>query len=227
MPTRRHLASLSCGVLAALIAGGGCGTDGPDDDQAASQATVGVEAAACGRHAAGLGVVVAPDLVVTNAHVVAGADAPTVAGGAEGGVPAEVVAFDPGTDLALLAVDETIGLPVPLGEADEREVVWIHTLPEGELTSESSIVQRKIVAVGEDIYGHDGARRRVLELAATVAGGDSGGGVFADDGSLVGVVFARSTRNGAMAYAVAASEVADLLDELVPDRQPVDPGSCL
>jgi S1-C subfamily serine protease len=55
------------------------------------------------------------------------------------------------------------------------------------------------------------ARRPVLELRAAVRPGDSGAPLVGRDGTIAGVVFARSTERTGIAYAVDAAVLAALL----------------
>src|SRR5699024_11555354 len=74
-------------------------------------------AESCSRALEGTGFVAAPELVMTNAHVVAGTGSVTVTVGGEE-VDAEVVTYDPDVDIAVLRVP---GLEAPaLPFADER-----------------------------------------------------------------------------------------------------------
>ena len=67
--------------------------------------TVKVESTACGRIVEGSGSVIGDELIETNAHVVAGGSAVTVLRHPDGvALNAEVVAFDPNRDLAILHV---------------------------------------------------------------------------------------------------------------------------
>ena len=72
--------------------------------------TVKVEGIACSTIQQGSGFVVGPGLVVTNAHVVAGEDETIVERSDGSEVRAEVVAFDPNRDLAVLRADD-LGRP--------------------------------------------------------------------------------------------------------------------
>src|SRR5207245_816841 len=66
---------------------------------------------ACGRAIEGSGWVAGPDLVVTNAHVIAGEQDTTVeVGGRAPGLAAQPVAFDPTNDVAVLRASG-LGLP--------------------------------------------------------------------------------------------------------------------
>ncbi|HEX2105381.1 MAG TPA: hypothetical protein VHF51_17140, partial [Solirubrobacteraceae bacterium] len=63
----------------------------------------------------------------------------------------------------------------------------------------------------DDPLGGPPAARPALELAARVAPGDSGAPVLDRRGRLAGVLFARSDRRPATAYAVAAAAVRPVL----------------
>src|SRR4051812_10000933 len=77
------------------------------------------DAEACGRGQEGSGSVVGPQRVVTNAHVVAGVDAPTVqVSGVGERLPARVVLFDPQKDVAVLAVPNLTAPALPLASRD-------------------------------------------------------------------------------------------------------------
>src|SRR5207237_1813828 len=84
----------------------------------AANSTVKVEAPACSRIQDGSGAVIADDLVVTNAHVVAGSKSPTVLRYPDGdALDATVVAFDPDRDVALLRVPGIDRPALPLGDS--------------------------------------------------------------------------------------------------------------
>ena len=73
--------------------------------KAAGRSVVKVLGTACGLGIEGSGWVAAPDIVVTNAHVVAGESDTTVqVGGNPPGLDAEVIDFDPHDDIAILRV---------------------------------------------------------------------------------------------------------------------------
>ncbi len=77
----------------------------------ASRSVVRVDGTACGLAIEGSGWVAEPDVVVTNAHVVAGETDTTVeVGGNQPSLPAEPIAFEPQHDIAVLRVPE-LGLP--------------------------------------------------------------------------------------------------------------------
>ena len=145
---------------------------------------------------------VGPGLVATVAHALAGGGDVTVAGA---GHPASAVERDNRADLALLDVAGLPAGPVLALDAGSdpsgRDAVVL--LPDGE--RQPAVVRRTVVV------RLDGAQRDGLELAADVAAGDSGAPVVVD-GRVVGVVFATSREHPGTAWAVAASELAALLD---------------
>jgi S1-C subfamily serine protease len=86
-------------------------------------------------------------------------------------------------------------------------------------------VTRLLRVTIEDIYVEGEHERRAFEIAATVVRGDSGAPVIADDGSILGVVYARSRDRGGVAFAVSAIEIDDLL--AATGTEPVDPDRCV
>lgn len=192
--------------------------------------TVRVESAGCRQRQTGSGSVLGPDLVVTNAHVVAGADEVGVALQPGGELlQARVVAFDSARDLAVLSVPG-IGRPVlPVVEAELGDEGAVFGYPGGgDLTLSPFAVGDIRTASGRDIYGDEGTSRELLFLAATLHPGDSGAAVVDQDGSVVGVAFAIAPDRSDVAYALTAGEVAAVLDEVDPAGEATaDTGPCL
>lgn len=171
-----------------------------------------VEGEACDRIQDGTGWVVADELVVTNAHVVAGEASTEVVRNDGARLQADVVAFDPERDLAVLAVPG-LGRPaLPRGEGGDGTVGAVFGHPGGgPLRIAPASVAREILATGRDIYGASGVDRQVLELAAALAPGDSGAPLVDSTGAVVGVVFAIATDRPEVAYALTTEEVEAVL----------------
>lgn len=187
--------------------------------------TVKVEGVACARIQEGSGFVVGPELVATNAHVVAG-ETETVVERSDGAqVQATVVAFDDDRDLALLHAPGLDRAPLPLGRAEVGDVGAVFGHPGGgALRLAPFSVGRAVDATGTDIYDRDRVQRRVLILAAQLAPGDSGGALVSPDGRVVGVAFAIAPDDPNVAYALDTSELEAVLTDA---RTPVDTGPCL
>jgi S1-C subfamily serine protease len=182
----------------------------------ARQSTVLVEGDACGMHVTGTGFVVAPGYVVTNAHVVAGERKATWVTAATEAEPfrGTVVVFDPGLDVALLRVPGLTARPLALAGAapDPGAVGAAIGHPDGgDLEAIPVAVRDVFRAAGYDIYGRNSVTRTVIELAAAVEPGDSGGPFVTSDGRASGLVFARSRADAGTGYALTMPDVMDAI----------------
>lgn len=194
-----------------------------------SPATVKVLASGCAASSEGSGFVAADELVLTNAHVVAGASDVTVSLGGER-FDAEVVLFDPDVDLAALRVDGLDAAALRLRETEvERGTVGavIGYPGDGPLVATPGAVQRTISAVGRDIYGSQLVTRRVLEVRADIRPGNSGGPFVSAEGEVAGMVFARSVISDGIGYVLATSEIEGALAAASRATAPVATGSCV
>ncbi len=145
-------------------------------------------AEACQKGSEGSGFVVAPQRVVTNAHVVAGVQRPQVQVGGEGErLDATVVLFDPAEDLAVLAVPGLRAEPLGTGRdlTASSDAVVAGFPQDGPFTPVPARVREVLRAEGEDIYGTStrdpagllpGRRRRAGQLRRPAArpGGQRG-----------------------------------------------------
>jgi S1-C subfamily serine protease len=189
--------------------------------------TVKVHGVACRRIQEGSGWVVQEDLIVTNAHVVAGERETQVQLHDGSDRDATVVAYDPARDLALLHVPG-LGLPaLPLRDADVGDVGGVYGFPGGgPLTISPFEVSEQMEAVGSDIYDRNRSTRQVLVLASNLNPGDSGGALIDPNGNVIGVAFAIAPDRSSVAYALALEELRAVMagNNL---SQAADTGSCL
>lgn len=194
--------------------------------EAALAATVNVEVVGCGARYEGSGVTLAEATVVTNAHVVAGAERVEVRL-PDGSVRvATVTVLDPVRDLAVLRVEDHPQRPLTLAEPRPGTDAVVIGHPGGQDVARVAPVRidRRVDASGRDVYGTGPAERRLLLLAATLRPGDSGGPVIDVDGAVVGIVFAISPDDPTTAYALDVDEVRAVLDA---PRRPGEVGPCL
>ena len=191
--------------------------------------TVKVEGQACNRIYEGSGFAVAPDLIITNAHVVAGEPVGQTAVLEPNGrrLPADVVMFDPRRDLALLSVRSLNEAPLTLANPQVGQVgaVFGHPNGQNQLAITPARVDQQEIAVGRDLYDTHTTRREVLILASALAHGDSGGALVNTSGQVVGVAFAISADQPDVSYALATSEVRAALAE--PRAPHTSTGPCL
>lgn len=196
-------------AIAALVSG--CAPDPPSS-------VVGISVTGCApRPEIGSGFVVAVDgvdepLVLTSAHVVAGAHAITVTRGDASGT-GTVVAFDPDMDLAYLTVDGLASAhPWTVGTASlaggERGTVYV--VRDAEAVALPVTVRRRVRIRTEDVYAEGETLRPGYELSADIEPGDSGGAVVVG-GQVIGVVWARSRRADDRAYAIDPVRAGDRL----------------
>jgi len=196
----------------------------------AARSTVEILGRACGHVQEGSGFVAAQDYVVTNAHVVAGVQNPIVQSPLGDTQNATTVLFDPDLDLAVLHVSSTPGRVLHLAAdgVDRGDGGAVLGYPGGgPLAEVPAAVLRSFTAIGRDIYGGATVDRLVLELQTVVRPGNSGGPFVLSDGSVAGVVFAASSADPGVGYAIAADEVRPKLADAIGETEPVDTGACI
>jgi putative serine protease PepD len=160
--------------------------------------------------------------VITNQHVVDGADNVTVVTSAGDEYDADVVGADPSTDVALLDVEEGADLTVvPLGTSESLSVgdpVVAIGSPfglQGTVTSGIvSALDRQIQA--PDQFPIDGA----IQTDAALNSGNSGGPLLDSQGRVVGVnsqIESRTGGNVGIGYAVPIDTAKSVVDQLLED----------
>jgi len=197
---------------------------------AADQSTLKVVGQACDKIQEGSGFLVDGGYLVTNAHVVAGVNRPQVQQQDGAAIRARTVLFDPDLDLAVLRLNRAPAGPLPLdrGALDRGAKGAVLGYPGGgPLTGGRAAVRRKLIAVGKDIYGRDNVRREVYELQALVRPGNSGGPFVDLEGAVAGVVFAASTTDDDVGYALTTAQVFPQIQRGMGRTGAVDTGPCL
>jgi S1-C subfamily serine protease len=195
--------------------------------EAAKRSTVKVEGVAGTQGREGSGFVYAREHVMTNAHVVAGIDEPTVQiGGVGRTYEARVVLFDPQKDVAVLYVP---GLKAPVlrfdDDAERGDSAVVAGYPQdGDLNLQAATVANRVRATGQNIYNDGTATREIYSIRSTVRPGNSGGPLLTTDGRVFGVVFARSTSDAETGYVLTADEVASDARSAAGATAPVDTG---
>jgi S1-C subfamily serine protease len=203
----------------------------------AERSTVQIVGEGCGVIQEGSGFVAQPGLVVTNAHVVAGVAHPIVLDGT-GRHPATAVLFDPHLDIAVLRVPDLSDPPLlidPSTVGRGTSGVVLGYPQGGPFDYTPAAVAASFMATGLDIYGRTQTLRQVYQIDAVVQPGNSGGPVISSgdaaehipDGTVIGVVFARSTINPQVGYALAMTAVTADISHVGPSSVPVGTGACI
>ncbi|WP_418276421.1 MarP family serine protease [Isoptericola jiangsuensis] len=195
---------------------------------AQSVARVWGTAYACGISSTGSGFVVAPDRVVTNAHVVAGVDQPLVELPGRPAQEGRVVYYDTAADLAVVAVDGLDGYPLTIAPTlDTGDPAVVQGYPYGGPFTSTGGQVLDVGAVRMATSDDSGeAERDVYALAAEVHAGNSGGPVLSDGGEVVGVIFARSDTDDDLAYGVTTTELMPVAAQAPDLDDAVTPGRC-
>jgi S1-C subfamily serine protease len=197
-------------LVAVALGAFGCG--GADAPNAPAPTVVRVIAGDGPAREVATGWVAGDGRVMTVAHPLDGAAGRVrvvVPGGAARA--AIVVARSARLDVAVLAV---AGLRAPTllasaGRAGQPAALWV--LREGRPQRLPATVRRAITARVHAQPGDAPQVRPGLELAAPIAGGDSGAPLLDAQGRLLGVAFARADRDEGLAYAVAAPATLAML----------------
>jgi uncharacterized membrane protein required for colicin V production len=181
----------------------------------ASRSVVRVLGSACGLAIEGSGWVAEPDLVVTNAHVVAGEQDTTVeVGGHSPNLLARPVAFDPTDDLAILEVAGLEEPPLQLvgNPASGRPGVILGYPQNGPLSARPARIGRTQNVLTQDAYGRGLVSRLLTPLRGLVRPGNSGGPMVDGAGHVLTTIFASTVGGGPRSgYGVANATVASVL----------------
>ena len=175
--------------------------------------------------AAGTGMILTSDgTVVTNHHVVAGAtelEVTVVATGRTYG--ATYVGGDATSDVAVIRLQDADGLtPVDLSDdaaqvGDTVTAVGDAGGDGGSLTASPGTVQglEESITVSDETGGESSDLSGLIEMAAYVVPGDSGGAVLSDTGEVVGMnVAASSGSRQVTGYAIAIDDVEQVVDQI-------------
>ncbi len=198
------------------------------DVRAAGASVLKVLGTACGLGVEGSAWVAGDELVVTNAHVVAGQDDTRVLLGGRGfGLRARAVHYDPGNDLAVLRVR---GLQAPalrlVAEPRSGTPAAVLGYPlNGPFDVRAARLGSTRRVMAEDSYGTGPVERSVTGLRGLVRSGNSGGPVVDGAGRVLATVFAATTRGRRGGYGVPNSVTRRALRGIRADRE-VSTGPC-
>ena len=193
--------------------------------------TVKILGTACSSEQEGSGFVVAPGLVATNAHVIAGESSGNtevlVGNSAYDATP---VLFDPDFDLAVLRTDAPLGPALTISPSlvpRGTQAALLGYPEDRNLTIGAAGVTEEVTAIGKDIYNSGSVTRGVYALDATVLPGNSGGPLVGPAGQVIGVVFSRSTVYQDVGYALTSPGVLDRVQEAEQHHSAVSTGPCI
>lgn len=204
------------------------GDSGAITRAASSVVKVTTASESCGRGQEGTGWVLSPNRIVTNAHVVAGADRLQVTS-REQTVAGRVVLFDPDRDLAVISTEGLDAPALELGSDLSRgAAAAVPGFPlDGPYTVVAARVRQVLDARGRDIYGEDPVVREIYSLYTRVQPGNSGGPLLDANGRVAGVIFAKSLDDDNTGYALTLDEAMPVLDAALQADRAVGTGACV
>ncbi|MHA7154111.1 MarP family serine protease [Arthrobacter sp. TMN-50] len=182
----------------------------------------------CGQNQTGSGFVIAPGLVVTNAHVVAGVNEPVVEIPDGGALPGRIVHFDAVRDIAVLAVEGLDRAALPLGAdlATGDTAAFAGYPAGGPFQIQPASIQNRSDVLVANIYGAEPSSVNVYSLAANVQQGNSGGPLLDQQGRVVGVIFAKSIQDAPVGYALTLAELRPIAEQAGTFTDTVSAGQC-
>jgi serine protease Do len=170
------------------------------------------------QRALGSGVIVSADgYIITNDHVVDGADDIRVETTDHRTFTAKVIGTDKPSDLALLKVSASDLQPVALGNSDAVQVGDVVLAVGNPLGVGQTVTMGIISAKGRSTTVGDGSYEDFLQTDAPINHGNSGGALVNTKGELVGInsqILSNSDGNIGIGFAIPANMAHHVMDEL-------------
>ena len=173
---------------------------------------------------AGSGFIITQDgYLLTNYHVVEGAEDITV--GTYGGesYAAELIGYDESNDIAVLKIDASGLTPVTFGDSDKtvvgEDVVAIGN-PLGELNF--SLTKGVVSALDRDVSFSGSVRLKLIQTDCAINSGNSGGALFNMYGEVIGVTNAKFAGSGfgmapveSIAFAIPVNSIVNIVEQIM------------
>lgn len=162
-------------------------------------------------------------LIVTNNHVVYGADKITVVLNDERKFLAELVGNDPTSDLAVIKIPQDTYDAIPFAEPDELMVGdWVIAIGNALALSGGPTVTMGIVGALDRIIDTEGGRLfNMIQTDAAINQGNSGGPLINLNGEVVGINTARNSQGEGIGFAVSAFTVIPVVSSIVENGRAI------
>lgn len=173
-------------------------------------------ATSCQKVLEGTGFVIAPNKVMSNAHVVAGSDSVTVEADGKK-YDATVVSYDPNADISILDVPNLPQQPLVFAEEPAKsgtDAVVLGYPGGGEFVATPARVREIIELSGPDIYKTTTVNREVYTIRGLVRQGNSGGPMINRSGKVIGVVFGAAVDDNDTGFVMTTNEVSRQLAKI-------------
>ncbi len=166
------------------------------------------------RRGAGTGFVIdANGLILTNHHVIEGAERIMVRLTDGRTLRAQTIGSDPDTDIALVKVESSQPLPfAPLGDSDALRVgEWVVAIG-NPLAYEHTVTVGVVSFIGRKLF--DSSLDRYIQTDAAINFGNSGGPLINARGEVIGINAAISSRASNIGFAVPINQASEILPQL-------------
>ena len=167
---------------------------------------------------AGSGVILTTDgYIVTNYHVVEGAQQITVTLHDDSTYTATVVGSDQQSDIALLKIDATGLTPAVLGDSDSVQVGAVVIAVGNPMGTLGGTVTDGIVSALNRDISVEGNEMTLMQTSAAISPGNSGGGLFNTNGELIGIVNAKYSDEDAegLGFAIPVNAMKTVVQDLL------------
>jgi S1-C subfamily serine protease len=185
-------------------------------------------APACQKILEGSGFVIAPNRVMTNAHVVAGGERVSVLADGQDHA-ANVVVYDPTANISVLDVPDLQVAPLAFadGVAPKGADALVMGYPMGEeFVAGPARIRDAIDLTGPDIYRTTTVTREVYVIRGAVRQGNAGGPLIDPDGRVLGVVFGAAVDDADTGFVLTAKQVSAQTAN-AGNSAPIPTGACV
>ncbi len=167
---------------------------------------------------AGSGVIISKDgYIVTNNHVIDGANKITVTTADEKEYSAKLVGTDSNSDVAVIKIKASNLTPATYGNSDQLKVGDMAVAIGNPLGELGGTVTAGIISALDRELSIDGKTMTLLQTDSSINPGNSGGGLFNGDGQLIGIVVAKSSGSDVegLGFAIPINKAADVAQQLM------------
>ncbi len=179
--------------------------------------------------AAGSGIIISEDgYVLTNNHVISGADKITVYvnsgdGSEEQSYEATLVGSSESNDIAVLKIDATGLNAAVFGDSDQIEVGELAVAIGNPMGQVHGSVTAGIISAVEQELTIDDVTINAIQTDAAINPGNSGGALFDSYGNVIGIVYAKSSSVSieGIGYAIPVNNIKDLVAQMINDPDSV------
>ncbi|MBQ8129944.1 MAG: trypsin-like peptidase domain-containing protein [Clostridia bacterium] len=180
--------------------------------------------------AAGSGVIISDDgYIVTNNHVISGADkitvyvAPENDGDEEKSYEATLVGSSESNDIAVLKIEAEGLNPATFADSDQLQVGELAVVIGNPMGTVHGSVTAGIISAKEHSLTIDDVTINAIQTDAAINPGNSGGALFDSFGNMIGVVYAKasSVQIEGIGYAIPVNNVKTLIEQMINDPDSV------